>query len=279
MKRSVLFSAFAALSLTAACSNALAVGGLTDITIYDRTEGRTLPVYWHDGKAFVAGKPGNEYQLMLKNQAGQDVLAIVSVDGVNVISGETASQNQSGYMIATSSTMDIKGWRTSIERTAAFYFTTLPDSYATRTGRPDNVGVIGAALFRRKPVAPPVAIIDERRYEESDRQSNRGMAGALQAPRSNSPMPSMRADASSEIAKEKKAEQGIGTGYGRNETSYAQYTAFDRATSTAEETVTIYYDSYHNLVARGIIPPATPPRCRKPEAFPANFVPEPPRRW
>ena len=89
-------------------------------------------------------------------------------------------------------------------------------------------------------------------------------------------MPSSRADASSEMAKEKKAEQGIGTGHGRNETSYAQYTTFERATSTAEETVTIYYDSYHNLVARGIIPT---PHCGEPQPFPANFVPDPPRRW
>ena len=40
---------------------ALAVGGIADITIYDRAENRTLPVYYHAGRYFVAGKPGNEY--------------------------------------------------------------------------------------------------------------------------------------------------------------------------------------------------------------------------
>ena len=38
---------------------------------------------------------------------------------------------------------------------AQFYFTDLPDSYAARTGRPRNVGVIGVAVFREAP--PPVA--------------------------------------------------------------------------------------------------------------------------
>jgi hypothetical protein len=38
-------------------------GGLADLSVYDRNEGRSLPVYWHEGRAWVVGKPGNEYQL------------------------------------------------------------------------------------------------------------------------------------------------------------------------------------------------------------------------
>ena len=40
------------------------------------------------------------------------------------------------------------GSEAALSQTAAFYFTDLADSYAARTGRPDNVGVIGVALFR-----------------------------------------------------------------------------------------------------------------------------------
>ena len=47
--------------------------------------------------------------------------------------------------------MEITGWRKSLERTAAFYFTDLGDSYAARTGRPQNVGVIGVAVFQERP--------------------------------------------------------------------------------------------------------------------------------
>ena len=49
---------------------AAAVGGLADLTVYDRTEGRRLQVYWHQGRAYVVGKPGNEYQVSLRNRAG-----------------------------------------------------------------------------------------------------------------------------------------------------------------------------------------------------------------
>src|SRR5205814_1223188 len=63
----------------------------------------------------------------------------------------TASPSQSGYVLSANECYEINGWRKSNSTTAAFYFTELPDAYATRTGRPDNVGVIGVAFFREKP--------------------------------------------------------------------------------------------------------------------------------
>ncbi len=76
------------------------------------------------------------------------------MDGVNVITGKTASPSQSGYVLDPWGLVDIDGWRKSMDQVAAFYFTALPDSYAARTGRPDNVGVIGVALFREREVMP-----------------------------------------------------------------------------------------------------------------------------
>lgn len=77
-------------------------------------------------------------------------MVVLSVDGVNVISGETAASQQSGYVLGPWEQTEISGWRKSQQEVAQFYFTALPDSYAARTERPDNVGVIGAAVFREK---------------------------------------------------------------------------------------------------------------------------------
>jgi hypothetical protein len=218
-----------------AAGQALAHGGLADVSVYDRTEGRRLPVYWHDGRAYVAGKPGAEYRIALRNRLGEDLLAVVSVDGVNVVTGETAHPSQSGYVLSPRGKMQIQGWRRSLSQTAAFYFTALPDSYAARTGRPDNVGVIGVALFRRKAPAPTAPIARE---------------GAADA--------------------ERRAEAQMGTGHGRHETSYAYHTSFERATSAPVQVITLHYDSRANLLARGIIrDPVTQPR-----PFP-GFVPDP----
>ena len=242
MKRSLNLLALLGIALGA---QACAAGNLADLAIYDRTEGKRLPVYWHGGRAYVAGKPGNEYQVKVRNRAGEDLLAVVSVDGVNAITGQTADASQSGYVLSPGSAVDVQGWRKSLSQTAAFYFTSLPDSYAARTGRPDNVGVIGVALFRRKP--EPLAQI--------------------------APVENEKGSANRDAAAAPRAEAQIGTGHGRLETAYARYVSFERASATPAEIVTVYYDSRANLVARGIIRDAGP-LAPLPRPFP-GFAPDP----
>ena len=221
-------------------ANAFAHGGLAELAVYDRTEARRLQVHWHEGRAYVAGKPGNEYQISLRSRVRDDLLAVVSVDGVNVITGQTADASQSGYVLSPRGALEIQGWRRSLQQTAAFYFTSLADSYATRTGRPEHAGVIGVALFRRKQTPPPAPI---------------GRAESPGADRSAA------------------AEPQMGTGHGRYETSHAYYTGFERATSTPAEVITLYYDSRVNLLARGILRDPVPP-APYPRPFP-GFVPDP----
>jgi len=230
-------------------TQACAVGGLADLTVYDRTEGKRLPVHWHEGRAYVAGRPGNEYQVSVRNRSREDLLAVVSVDGVNVITGQSADPAQSGYVLSPGRALDIQGWRKSLSQTAAFYFTSLADSYAGRTGRPDNVGVIGVALFRRKQAPRPIEQIAPFSSNERREAGRDAAAGA-------------------------RAEEQIGTGHGRHETSYARYTSFERASSTPAETIAIYYDSYRNLVARGVIRESVPVAPNRPNPFP-GFVPDP----
>lgn len=225
-------------------------GGLVELSVYDRTERRELATYHHLGHCYVVGKPGNEYRIVVRNRTREDVLAVVSVDGVNAITGETASPVQSGYVAGSGQAIEIEGWRKSLQRVAAFYFTSLGDSYASRTGRPENVGVIGAAVFRRKLSQAPLA--ESERRDESSQSADRAARDAPAA-----------------------AESKLGTGHGRNVASRAQYTTFERATEAPEEVTTIYYDSMANLVAEGVIPPLVPDR--QPLPFPARFVADPPK--
>ena len=140
-----------ALALAAGLLTALpahAVGGLVDVNVIDRDSGATLPVYRHQGEWWIAGRPGARYAIEVRNAAPGRVLGVMAVDGVNVISGDTASWEQTGYVLARRQTAQITGWRKSDAEVAAFHFTALPQSYAARTGRPDHVGVIGVAVFR-----------------------------------------------------------------------------------------------------------------------------------
>mgnify|MGYP006324761459 FL=1 len=245
-----------------ASAQSWAIGELADIAVFDRNQGRNLPIYEHDGRYYVAGKPGNRYQITLRNQSSQDLLAVTSVDGVNVVSGETANLNQTGYVLEPYRQTDIKGWRKSMTHIAQFYFTSLADSYAARSDRPNNVGVVGVALFRAR-IQPPPYVENEELSERAAGSADKSAAETQSAPGAASKAEAPRA----------RTEKKIGTGHGRKETSHTRYVDFERASETPDEVITIYYDSYRNLVAQGVIPRSR--TAQVPTPFPGQFVPDP----
>ena len=250
-----------ALALLAA-SLPVQAGRLLDLEIVDRATGQTLEAYRHRGRDWVAGDPGERYAVRLVNRTGQRVLVVLSVDGVNAVSGETAAPDQSGYVLEPWERAEIAGWRKSLKEIAQFYFTALPDSYAARTDRPDNVGVIGAAVFREKarprPAAPylsqsaPSAGNEARSAEAAD------AAGLAAAP----------------AAKATRESERLGTGHGEREYAPTRHTGFERAGGAPAEVVSLRYDSRDNLAARGVIPAPRPVRP-EPRPFPGPFVPDP----
>ena len=290
MRRRMLAAAFAIAGLAAGSALAQSpyVGSrLVNVDVYDRVDGTALPVHHKDGRNYIVGVPGHEYAVRIRNLTGARVLVVTSVDGVNVISGDTAAPSQSGYVLEGWGSVEIGGWRKNLSRTAAFYFTDLGDSYAARTGRPQNVGVIGVAVFEEK--ARPR--ISQRQYDYRGRKDDwpgeaaagaaaptkeRAEAQAMPAPApSTSPPASMEAPRQN-YADEMKSMGKLGTGHGRSEESRVTVTTFERATSNPAETVAIQYDRRENLLAMGVIPQYTPYIARNPNPFPGmRFAPDP----
>ena len=272
----------AAAALAAASLSAHAVGSLADITIFDRATQRELPVYWHEGRAYVVGKPGNEYQIHVKNRSGEDLLALMSVDGVNVVTGKTASATEGGgYVMSAYESHSIRGWRKSMEEIAAFYFTSLGDSYAARTGRPNNVGVIGVALYQRKLPHPlpsaeaPVPMPWRHKREERQEADAQSGAATPATPPALADKATAESHAQADDLTRPRASRSapLGTGHGRREESRTHAVGFDRRTREPVETIAIYYDSYRNLVAQGVLPQYS--GRRDPNPFPTGFVPDP----
>jgi hypothetical protein len=246
-----VFRTVAAALFVAGIASASHAATVADVQVFNRTTGEQLATYRHKGQLWVAGKPGDRYAVNVINKTPGRMLSVVSVDGINVVSGETAVTSQRGYVLAPRSSVEIAGWRKSERDVAAFFFTSVDDSYAGRTQRPDNVGVIGVAAFReyQEPLPAPAP---ELSSNEAPAQRSRDTAGAPAAA---------------------KAESKLGTGHGERLYSPSQVVEFRRASSTPDEIITIRYDSYANLVARGIIP--SPRRYPSPSAFPGNYVPDP----
>ncbi|MFT4257190.1 MAG: hypothetical protein QM599_09585 [Pseudoxanthomonas sp.] len=269
----LLLGASALLAL--ACAP-LAARDLVELSVIDRDTGRTLSQYPHRGDTWVAGTPGHRYGVRMTNTTGRRVLVVLSVDGVNAVSGQTADPSQTGYVLDPWESAEISGWRKSLDEIAQFVFTDLGDSYAARTGRPRNVGVIGIAVFEEKPryvrpapvPAPPLA---RERADESP--AHEGRAGNAQA-EAAAPASSAKA-----IAADGTARQQIGTGHGRREWSPIGQTEFVRASRNPAQVSELRYEDVRRLVALGIVPrtgPYRPSRHDAPHAFPSGFVADPP---
>jgi hypothetical protein len=280
MKLSLLLTIIGlALTLDA---HAQTLGGLADIAIIDRDTGAALSPHYYRGEYWVAGRPGAKYSIEVHNRMGERLLAVMSVDGVNVLSGETAAWDQGGYVFEPGERYQISGWRKSDAEVAAFTFTASPDSYAERTGRPANVGVIGVALYReRRPQAwtPPPAWHGPVRPEapiardSSEADAQTSAERALAAPQALAAAPPAARAPSPEPAPK------LGTGHGEREYSYVSRTEFARLQNQPNEVIRIRYDSLDNLVALGVIRRARPlPPNANP--FPASpspgYVPDPP---
>lgn len=251
-----------------AAAPAMAEGHLMDVRIINRDSGQTLPVYPFKGDLWVAGEPGARYAVQLHNTTRGRLLNVVSVDGVNVVSGETAAWNQTGYVLDSWQRYDVAGWRKSSKDIAAFEFTHAPRSYAARTDRPNDVGVIGVAVFREKQPAWRDRE-DAQRYERRAPEAPSAQGKAL--PKSGPANPAFRFDHNG------PGEQALGTGHGDRERDRVGSTEFQRDTKRPDEVIRIRYDSYDNLVAMGVIPTYRG-RYRGPSAFPAQrsrWVPDP----
>ena len=248
-------NAWLAVAMVGISLKAHALGGLADVQVLDRDTGCVLPTYRHQGEYWIAGRPGARYSIVIHNRGAQRVLAVTAVDGVNVISGESGAWGQTGYVFDPGQSYDIPGWRKSQQEVADFNFTAASDSYAARTGRPANVGVIGVALFLEKsPLPATIMRFSSRLGQNSAAAESARAASASAAPK-------------------------LGTGHGAREASYVREVEFDRQSSTPNEIIRIRYDSLENLIAMGVVDRRQTP-WPVPNPFPDSgdpkYVPDPP---
>jgi hypothetical protein len=197
--------------------------GRMSVGIEVLVDGRPLPTVTYAGRTYLpVPRVGAEYALRVWNHGPRRVAAIVSVDGLSVINGKPASAASPGYLVEPSGSIVIKGWRRDLETVAAFSFQDREESYASRMGYPENVGVIG--LLAVEEWAPVRLLPPRAEFEKKD-----AAPSALRA--------------SGEVG-------GIGTGYGRDVDSPAHHVPFVRGSN--QRVITLYYDTVAALRKAGV---------------------------
>jgi len=266
-------------------------------------DGSTATPIDYRGKTWIEGRCDARYAVRITNHTGERVEVVVSVDGRDVIDGESADYvRKRGYLLGPYESYDIPGFRTTYDTAAAFRFSSVAGSYAARRGDSRNVGVIGAAFFperRRVTVRPrPIAPRGDRRWHGGGGASPEPFDGddVAGAPRDGDleEAPAPTAEKSREPLADETAEgrtgtspyghvwreprpQRLGTGFGETVYSAVTEVHFARASPRRPDRVlTIYYDDRAGLAAKGVplpssdcCPPPTcwTPDCREPRPF------------
>ena len=242
--------------------------------------GRPVTEYHHQGNLFIEGRKGSEFVIRLTNNSYDEAMAIVAVDGLNVIDGSRADHKGAGYLINPQSHIDVKGWVKDMNSFNAFYFAGKGDSYSERVGKGNsNNGVIGAMFFRPKlnldwqtfHEAHPFTTSDIKSWSgghvfgaSAEISASRGIAVAAASASTGYPTNSLGAGHGSQ---------------GSQKLSEGQFTKRDPEHPDA--LLAIYYDDRQGLERRGIIVDQT--KVYK-SAFPAYNVsntvgvPQPPKR-
>jgi hypothetical protein len=206
--------------------------------------GVPVPRYPHAGRWYVEALKGREYAIRLRNPYGVRVAVALSVDGLNTIDARrTSARDARKWVLGPYETITISGWQTSLSHARQFFFTTEDDSYASRLGKPADLGIISAVFFAEK-VRRPVPVAGR----EAPAPAEAGQAGAAK-PQSRNERSGVGASAAA-----KEAEDYAATGMGR-ETDHRVRQIYMDLEDAPAASIDIRYEYRPQLVRLGILPP------------------------
>jgi len=277
MSRNLIAIVLAGTALCGASARAHGVfeaqGTLVGLSVQvDGTPSSLYPATDGSSRYYLEARAGSRYAVALTNRTGERVGVVLTVDGLNAISGERDSGRGRMYILDPWQSTVVQGWRTSLSEVRQFTFVDERRSYAARTGQAnEKMGWIEVAVYRERrpyvrvvPTPLPYAeprVQGSRREEPKDDQSNRDRA---EAGRPAQPTADAAAGAAAREAEAKLAPAAPsfpGTGWGDRAHDPVVLVSFDPESAPCERT-TLRYEYRRALVALGILPPREAPRDR-----------------
>lgn len=233
-----------------------AAGSLVDVDV--QVDGRVVPLYSApdgSGRLYLEAREGSRYAISLHNRSGERVGVALSVDGLDVISGERTSSRGSGtarmYILDAWNSTTVQGWRTSLSEVRQFTFVDERASYAARSGAFNGrVGWIEMAVYRqRTPYIAREGIDSDSAGRAPER--NRGDAAAG---RDTDDAPAAAAEAPRKELRSGGSRQSSfpGTGWGSRTADHAVLVDFDPEARPCQ-IVTLRYEYANTLHALGVL--------------------------
>jgi hypothetical protein len=251
------------------------------VTASVEVDGRPSPLYPApdgSGRYYVEARRGGRYAVTLANRTGERLGVVLTVDGLNAISGERDTGRGRMYVLDPWQLTTVRGWRTSLREVRQFTFVDEAASYAARSGKAnEKMGWIEIAVHReRRPFvrwAPPRERPSPPEPLEDD--GARGQAEGKAEPDSGSPEARALPAPSTGGA---RARAYPGTGWGDRAHDPAVLVSFDPEAAPSER-IHLRYEYRSALVALGVLPRRVPPRDRLWEREHAEPGFAPPPLW
>jgi hypothetical protein len=136
--------------------------------------GNVFPHYEVNGKRIVIGENGSHYEVRLENRTKKRIEVVLSVDGLNVLTGKSASPRQRGFVLDPKEMYDVDGFRKDSTTARSFVLGSVASSKAAAKGAAGNVGVIGLAVFEEDEARAKA----ELRREQLARENANAFPGA-----------------------------------------------------------------------------------------------------
>jgi hypothetical protein len=126
------------------------LGSLVGVSL--EVDGRLVPLYSApDGsdRWYLEAREGSRYAITLANRTRERLGVVVTVDGLNAISGQPDLGPGRMYVLGPWDQTTVRGWRTSLSEVRRFTFVDERASYATRSGKANSkMGWIEIAVYR-----------------------------------------------------------------------------------------------------------------------------------
>ena len=228
------------------------------------------------GRFYLEAREGSRYEILLQNRTRERLGVAVTVDGLNVISGERAGGGDRMYILDPWGSTTVRGWRTSLSDVRRFTFVEERASYAARSGKANGcMGWIEVKVYRERWHTYPYPLTQApdpwyRREPPSVEDKDEVRAAPTPAPYSDDAEREMAAPAKRADGAEAGASSGRlappasmperrqafpGTGWGARTDDPVTVVTFEPE-ATAAECVTLRYEYARALRALGI--PAWP---------------------
>jgi hypothetical protein len=252
------------------------------------------PIHAHtNGQSYAETPSSGAYSIKLYNDSAKNTEMVLSVDGINTLTGEDASATQRGWVVPAHGSVTVPGWFRSHSEVAAFTFTGTGTggSYAEKTGRgAEDSGTIAVAVFEELvvPSMPGWWTISGSGAKTKSMPTKsifRGMGGGRSGVTytsqvTSASMPTMSYSVTDgnitvNCSTAPPQTSDVSTGYGHKVESHSTEVAFNRASTEPAKTLLLHYATRERLISWGINVDRKPPVGKNPFAK-AKGVPAPP---